>query len=88
MVAANTVRGEAPIVLEPVPDHTTVDLTDAELEALPDEIFHKRRGRVLLKSRPRNIETLARRIARARSGKRTATPARPRARARAIRRIR
>lgn len=87
-MGSNIVRGEAAIVLNPATSdlRVQVDLTEAEIASLPEEIFHKRRGRVLLKSRPRNIETLARRIARSRG-----LEAQPRAaltRARAIRRIR
>lgn len=88
---ANATGEEPPIVLDPTTSdlRLEVDLTDAELEALPEELFHKRRGRVLLRSRPRNIETLARRIARARRGLTVEnTSARPRPRARAVRRIR
>ena len=68
-MGSNIVRGEAAIVLNPTTSDliVEVDLTEAELASLPEEIFHKRRGRVLLKSRPRNIETLARRIARNRN---------------------
>ena len=80
------VRGEAAIVLDPATSdlRVEVDLTEAEIEALPEEIFHKRRGRVLLKSRPRNVETLARRIARSRGQ----APQHRAARPRAIRRVR
>lgn len=68
-MGSNIVRGEAAIVLNPATSdlRVEVDLTEAEIASLPEEIFHKRRGRVLLKSRPRNIETLARRIARNRN---------------------
>ena len=81
-------RGEAAIAVEPAASEITIDLTEAELETLPQEIFHKRRGRVVLKSRPRNIEALARRIARARRGDPEPVVTLPRSRARAIRRIR